>query len=453
MADEALRRLERAATEGEPLARVDERLAWARALRRAGREGDALDALGPCWRAPAVRAELASIPAWTHRGGPDGTAALDVEPLRAAPRLRWHLPDPTACAYARQDALLGGPLGLVTCRGRLAITVLEPETGAVHATTPVGTSHAEPGAPPCSLAGEVLFLHCDEHGEVRVVHAFTDQDLHQVPLALARDEVVVWDVPDPTRPPGPARPLRLPEGFRHDWPYGRTTQGHGLLVGLGALRRGQTRPSMWIGDSLHLGPAPGALYAWLSTNYVNAARHACLDRDTGAVRWQGQGSLAAWDRGGVVAEHVDALALLDPETGAARWRAEARLLALGPGAVVVDAPRDDDPPVGGRDEREVRVLDRATGRARASLGPLPTSAPVALARDVVYLAREGVLAAFGLDGAPLWRVPLEPLARELGLDPARAARVHALLPAPGRLYAKAHDGTVYCFAAAGGSGA
>ncbi len=438
MADDDLRRLEREATRGDP----GSSLALAQALRRAGRADDAVSALRPAWRDPAVRAELAEVPIWTHPRGPDGTGYLDVRPLRATPRLRWHLADPGAAPYARQDPLIGGPLGLVTCRERLKITVLDPETGAVHATTPVAASTDNPGAPPLSLAGEVLFVHCDEHGEVRAIHAFDDQDLYQVPLALARDEVRAWDVRDPTNRPGAPTALRLPAGFRHDVPYGYTVQGHGLLIGLGELRRGLTRPSMWIGDRLRFAPADEVIYTWLSTNNLNAARHAALDRATGDVRWQGQGVVEAFDGAGVVTSYCMREVTLRDPAGAEVWtlRDGHRFRAMGPEVVVTTLTRTiDDLAVS-----TTTLIDRRRGDL-VEIGPADV---VAVARDVVYAASAGALRAHALDGTRLWELSLVDVARDLGLpDPEAAARVHALAPATDRLYAKAADATVYCLEA------
>lgn len=435
MADDDLRRLERDAAHG-PGGEPNVCLALARALRRAGRPDDAVNALRRAWRDPAVRAELARVPAWTHPRGPDGTRYLDVRPLRATPRLRWHLPDPRAAPYARQDPLIAGPLGLVTCRERLKITVLDPETGAVHATTPVGTDTDDPGAPPLTLAGEVLFAHCDEHGEVRAIHAFDDQDLYQVPLALERDEVRAWDVRDATRRPAEPLTLQAPPSFRHDVPYGHTVQGHGLLIGLGALRRGLTRPGMWIGDRLRFAPADEVIYTWVSANDMNTSRHAALDRVTGAVRWQGQGEVEAFDGAGVVTSFCMREVTLRDPAGAEVWTYRGhRFMAAGPEVVLTTTAEPGEQPT-------LCLIARPQGDVQGDVGP---SDVAAVARDVVYAAHGGALRAHALDGTRLWELPLVDLARDLGLpDPERSARVHALVPAPDRLYLKAADATVYC---------
>lgn len=437
MADDELRRLERAASTGG----APERIEWARALLRAGRDGEAMGALGATPDDPLVRTELARFPQWTHLDGPDGRRHLDVAPVRSAPRVRWHLPDPEACAYARQDGLLGGPLGLITSRGFLAITVLDPATGRVHATTPVGTGNGpeRSGVPPLSLHGELLFVHGDEQAWVRSIHAWKDQDLWSLPLRLARDEVRAWDATG--EKPGPATPVVLPPRHRHDVPYGYTVQGHGTLLGLGALHAGQTRPSMWIGDRLRLRATPDVVYASVAAEHVNVSRHVVLDRATGAPRWSGEGVVEAFDQDGALVEHLGELALRDARDGAVRWRrkVDAYPLVLGPRAIVVAA---------GEQHRALRVLERATGEPVADLGERDRDGAVAGARDVVYVAGHGALTARGLDGATLWTLDLAEEARARTLpDPTRAARVHALLPAPGRLYAKAWDGTIWCLEA------
>lgn len=437
MADDELRRLEREAQSGDPAARIE----WARGLLRAGRDAQALELLGARLDDPAVRAELAHLPQWTHPEGPDRRAHLDVAPVRT-PRLRWHLPDPQACAYARQDGLLGGMLGLVTARDFLAITVLDPQTGRVHATTPVGTGNGpeRSGAPPLSLAGELLFVHGDEQGWVRGIHAWKDKDLYSHPLKLARDEVRAWDVTGEKPRGGEA--LAILPGFRHDVPYGYTVQAHGLLIGLGALHAGLRRPSMWIGDRLRLRPGRDVVYASLSTHHVNVAKHVALDRATGAPRWTGPGCVDAFDERGALVTHLREVTLRDASDGAVRWTRflegnSRRHVVFGPKAVVM---------AHGGERVGLKVLDRASGEIVGDLGAAERDAAIAGARDVVYVARAGALHALGLDGTALWTVPLEDLARELKLpDPEQAARVHSIVPAPARLYAKAWDGTVYCF--------
>jgi len=398
--------------------------------------------------AQAVRAALAEAPAWTTLEGPGRTHAIDVRPITRAPRVRWHLADPEANAYARQDGVLGGPLGLITARGALAITVLDPETGAVRATTPVtGADPATTGGPPISLAGEVMLLRLDNHAQVRAVHAWDDVDLHQVPLQVARDEVVAWELSDPLTPPGKARALTLPR-LRHDHPMGRTGYGEGLLLAVGALGPGVTKPSFWIGDSLALHASRELVLASLSCNNVNSSRLAALDRASGAVRWTAEGTVEAFDAQGVAAEHLGSVTLHDAADGAKRWTHVGRagpddhsrtaVRALGADLVALQV----GVPGGPRDgPRLLRLLDRESGTVLGDAGPIGWDEPVALARDVLYRSTKDGVAAHARDGTRLWSLDLAALARAEGLTPSP---VHALTPMTGRLVVKTRDGTVLC---------
>lgn len=391
------------------------------------------------------------MPAWTELGGPGWTHALDVRPIAREPRVRWHLADAEANPYARQDGVLGGPLGLITARGALAVTVLDPETGAVRATTAVtGQDPATTGGPPISLQGEVMLLRLDPHAQVRAVHAWDDVDLYQVPLRVARDQVVAWELPDPLTPPGTARTLTMPK-LRHDHPMGRTSHGEGLLLAVGALGPGVTKPSMWIGDSLTLHASREHVLASLSCNNVNSSRLAALDRTTGAARWTAEGTVEAHDALGVAAEHLGSVTLHDAADGAKRWTHVGR---AGPGdhsRVAVRALGRDvvalqvGVPGGPRDgPRLLRLLDRATGAVLGDAGPIRWDEPVALARDVLYRSAADGVSAHARDGTPLWRLDLAALARERGLAPSP---VHALTPLTGRLVVKTRDGTVWCLEA------
>src|SRR5689334_19677701 len=85
VSDEELLALERAL----PSSGVAERLRYATALLRVGRDADALAALQPAASEPAARRELARFPAWTHdEGGAGRTRCLDVAPL-VRPRVAW----------------------------------------------------------------------------------------------------------------------------------------------------------------------------------------------------------------------------------------------------------------------------------------------------------------------------------------------------------------------------
>jgi hypothetical protein len=157
------------------------------------------------------------------------------------------------------------------------------------------------------------------------------------------------------------------------------------------------------------------------------------------VRWDGEGTVRLVDEGAVVTSHLSAVGLRDARDGALRWTARPDPescwpVALGPQVVVVARGGINGSPV------LFTTLDRETGAVRGELGALDGRGRAALAgaRGVLYVVREGSLLAVEVDGATLWELP----AAALG-----GAAIHSLLPAPGRLYAKAADGTVTCLGA------
>ncbi len=449
MVDEDLRRLEREATRGDPGAC----LALVQALRRAGRPDDAVAALRLAWRDPAARAELARVPAWTHARGPDRTSYLDVRPLRSTPRLLWHLPDLDALPETRRDPLIGGSLGLITCRGRLRLDIVDPESGAVHASTPAEPRAHDGGLAPLTLAGEVLLVHGDGADARSQLRALTldGRDLLRVELALERDVPRVWELRGGgALDPEASTRLKLPRGLRHR-SAGYTVQGHGLVLGVAGRPRGAPVRAGFAG-SVRLAPDREVIHAWSVTTTPRArdARHLALDRATGKVRWRGEGAVWAHDESGTALWLGREVAIRRAD-GALAWRRAlegegGHPLALTPERVVA---------LEGRAPRLV-AMERATGRVVADLGPQHGGGPpywspvVVVARDVVYVAYgEGLLVAVTLGGERLWTVSMRELARALGLrEPDAAARLHSLVPATDRLFARAFDGTIYAFGAA-----
>lgn len=439
MADDDLRRLERGANRGDPAACV----ALARALTRAGRRDDALVALRPAWRDRDARAELTNAPAWPRERGPDRTAYLDVRPIRTAPRLLWHLPDPGAMTWTCATSPIGGDLGLIAYRGReLRVDVLDPDTGTVRASTPIeARPHLDARMPRITLAGDVLLVHHDEGDDrstLRAIEPASGADLYRLELALEPGVPRLWELRGAT-PPGAAASLRLPRWLRHQC-GGYTVQGHGLLVGMGG------RPRRGPSPSVRLEPAREVIHVWKATVRPEDRRHAAIDRATGAMRWKGEGLVIAHDDGGALLWHDRELALRRAD-GAIAWRrafagGSGEPLALAPEAVVVRE----------RAWPHLLVLERATGQVVADLGPQHAGGPpyrdpvVVVARDVVYVAYgDGRLAALTLSGERLWSVSLHDLARDLGLRSPFASRLHSLVPATDRLFARAAEGTIYGF--------
>lgn len=130
MSDDALRALERAVAAGGSPA---DRLALARALERCGRGDEVLEVLWPAAADPAVRAELARRPAWTHQPWNHSSSRyLDVAPLDGPPRVAWWAPLPGGdshepCSQQSND-LFASPLGIVVHR-RGTVELLDPSTG------------------------------------------------------------------------------------------------------------------------------------------------------------------------------------------------------------------------------------------------------------------------------------------------------------------------------------
>jgi hypothetical protein len=420
VSDEQLRVLERAAAADPAQA-----LAHARALERAGRADEGWLALCRALEEPAVRAELATRPAWSHRDGPGHTRALDVPPVRRAPRVRWEAP-----VRSSAPRLLASALGVVTM-GPTASgehgghELLDPRTGLERARGP---------AEPRWLDGELLVGWL--LGRVTPAPYLFVQPL----VPLGRGAVAPESHPQPH--------LQEPALFRLDL----APRAGGLL------REGQ---SFAVPPELH-GPSPlgpslcgggGRALVWSAPGPMPAGGHApriaatfagdrlllsrrdtpsglvlALDDDL-TPRWRHDGQLSAADAdGALLVDGQQRLVLLDTE-GRLRWSADdLRPLALGRD-VVVALVTDDGQPVGERPP-ELVLLDRATGARRTGLGVLEddwSAPPIALVRDVVLLARGGALVARALDGSLLWRVDL---ARETRLP---NARVTDLAPLPGAI--------------------
>lgn len=165
MSDRELREHERAVAEGGGAAA---RIAWARALERAGRHADALSALLAGRDEPAIRAELARVPAWTERAPGDEEDGmlcarwrrehrrrhsrwLDAPGLIEPPEVLWKVGLGDAVDQSGEGGeeglatwgrgsplLLASPLGLVhaDADGSLPLECRDPESGALRWISP-----------------------------------------------------------------------------------------------------------------------------------------------------------------------------------------------------------------------------------------------------------------------------------------------------------------------------
>src|SRR4051812_16555164 len=110
--DELVRRLEREAGVGDPVAALH----YARALEREGRRAEAARTLRQHVDHAEVREELARYPAWSHQEADAGhTNQVDAEPIVREPRVLWTRR--VAGAPRRDPPLLASALGVV-CRTR-----------------------------------------------------------------------------------------------------------------------------------------------------------------------------------------------------------------------------------------------------------------------------------------------------------------------------------------------
>ncbi len=412
LTDESLRALERAAAADPSRTR-----ALAKALERAGRADEAWVALCRAVDQPDVRAELATRPAWTPAGGPGRTHALDLPPVKREPRARW-------TARAPGDRLLASPLGVVVTTGRgTPVAVLDPTSGRLRWTPSSATRDAwlDRGWLLAHFAGEELHAWrlWNEPGEddPTAGHERLPSGLVQARIAPAGGTQLLRDV----------RPLRLPDGLDA---RGRDARGAGGRV--------VTGPGDWnallVADLLLSSTQAGFEGPWTTT---------ALDLERGAPLWRAPGRLVAADlQGTALAGDGERLVVRDVKGGEA-WTAPGLLRALGPGVALVELRRagglvlsagaDDDHASHADVTFELRVVDRATGRLRADLGPyLPARASAGraspiLVRDRIYVPDKGDVVCRGLDGQVPWSVDVA----ELGGN--GRARVVDLAPLPGAL--------------------
>ncbi len=371
MGDEELRSLERAVAGGGAQAR----LAYARALVRAGRHDEGLAALASDLSDPLVRREAGLFPAWdTPRGGPGGTHWLDVPPLVSAPAARRICEPTRTSGYHRE--LAASVLGVAVFEhdGRRSRTkVFDARTGdhrfdlkwsAATVMTTIGRGTLHAGS---------LVLH-DLWDERLVVRGFVKGEpvVSASGLLLARhkDQLVAYDWPEVAVVPATPR-------------WSRTVPGDIEVSGVTA-----TSVLAWSGREIALLDRASGAERWRASD-VHHGAWAMIDERGVAAPLGPAGSQRArcWDLDGRVAWTLDAKAIP---------------LAMSPDVVLV-----------GRDHEELVAVDRSSGKERAVLGTAESWTAIAAARDVVYFAsKTSAVHASTIDGRLLFTVPLE----TVGLD-------------------------------------
>jgi len=352
--DADLRTLERAALAGG----ARERLAWARALERAGRGGDALAVLIPVHGDDAVRAHLETLPAWpTTEGPPGGTRFLEARPVTRAPRERWR----TTMSLWPRGALVASPLALVT-REHGALLVLDPRTGAVrHATTDHWLDFIE------GLGIRSLVMRTEANRELSVdVLTGTSRIVGRRRTWSLRDAGIV------IRSSGENVEAFVPAGG------------------------GERERCVW--RRKDLGAVSGRSLGPASVGVAGDGTFAVFDRKTGDTVASGVGDQILVDGYGFVVKCATGVVAYDA-AGRFMWGCplpkEPFVRAVAPGFVIAEEK-----------ERTV-VLDRPSGRVLDVMDE-PTRA-LGVVRDVIYVARpsergESRLAVRRPDGRELWSI-------------------------------------------------
>ncbi len=441
LSDESLRALERAAA-----ADPSRTLGWAKALARAGRADEAWVALCRAVDQPDARAELATRPAWTHAGGRGRTHALDLPPVKREPRVRW-------MARAPGDRLLASPLGVVVTTGRgTPCVVLDPTSGRLRWTPSSATRDAwlDRSWLLAHFAGEELHAWrlWNEPGEEHPVvgHERLPSGLVQLRVR-AEDDGAPWG-PGAVSVLHDVRPLRLPDGLQG---RGRDVRGGGGRV--------VTGPGDWNAFVLAADGARGDVDLLVASGQPREGlwTTTVFEIDRGGERWRAPGRLVAGDARGVVLAVQDGQGdrlMLRDAGGGEMWSAVGELRALGADVALVellqtseeglDTWDDDDHASHASFTSHLRVLDRATGRLRADLGPYAPARASAgraspiLVRDRVFVPDRGDVVCRGLDGQVPWSVDVA----EVAGNPR--ARVVDLAPLPGALVVALDDRQVVC---------
>jgi hypothetical protein len=433
MSDETLRRLERALLEGET---TEARLAYSRALARAGQLDRALEVLVPGLEDPAIRSEVGRFPAWNQEGAdPGATGHVALSPLVVEPALLW------STAKIKARSLVGSSVALVAYD--TGLTLLDPATGATGKR--LKSDQAASLAPWTSLpvlSGNVLLvpgvggvtvhdLSTFKRTGVAVEPGFSGLAIGPGALAIVRPRALTLERhPAWAKAPAASWTFDLPDGF--EWCPARELRFVANLV-LAPAKAGET-PELF-----------------------------ALDLETGALRWRssGWGAAPVWlphhteSSSDNVLESSGGTILADEKTilahdGRGAWCLldhEGRtVLADRSGKLVPRALAGDfvlattDVPGPKATLRRFSTLDRATGKTIAELVTLAGGLSVAVVRDTVFLSGQpegsktaGVL-AFDRAGRELWRVM-----------PKMGWRMMALVPTPGRLHVLTASGKVLCY--------
>ncbi len=404
--DDELRDLERTAREAD---RPGARLRWARALRRVGREDEALEALRPALADAAVRREVGTFAAWTHPdGGAGGAFAVDVAPLRGRPEVLWR----TRVGGALMPWLLASPLAVVV-GGDGRTLVLEPDTGAVrrqlesgglpHGPTirgdrivlPAQTLLAERDLTDGTSRFGALIPHdlgLRVAGDLLLTASRAGLDAHRLPaLDAAGQPEPLWSRP-------------LPGGM-DPRPFATRL----IVCGDRVVTRGEVH----VDEAAPVTHVVRELGGGAELFRVDAAEYAIGDA----------AGILVTDAKGVALRGLD---------GAERWRFDdvpsPRATALAPELAIVSVEGEPGSPPG------FHVIDRRSGAAR----PLATGAeplrPAAIARNMIYAIDRQTVAAFGPDGVARWRLEL----------PAPPSPTLVLAAAPHRLYILSLGGDLLC---------
>ena len=397
MSDDDLRALERAITGPED---AEGRIRYARALERSGRRDEALDALLPARGDPRARSEIAKFPAWDASvTGAGGARYLDARPIRKNPRLSWVVEDPRHGIERVPEGMSAPyvvtPLAFITSYATQC-TAIDPATSEILWAREA--SHTSDSI----VRGEHLLSLEIEALEVRDI--FTGDERARFAVGL-----------------GPGRLISLGEHL--------AVEGRGETAVL-ELKDPLGRPrELWRAPGRAFPAPPGELVLVTATPpRFERSLVRVVDLRTGAER-----SRLDTFRQGWVWFADEELVVLQGEDGYHAYERNGRLRWSVRETRIVFATRTErsvlTPDVGagiGAGDARLLTIDRATGEvATLRRGRFARVAPV-IARDVLHVVETRpsgapAIAAFTLDGDPLWRLELPRLA---GLQVTSLAVLH-----------------------------